>query len=169
MRYKSSCVLLFVFCIFLGVGSVTPTIAGRESNSYLFSVRNAIVKLKNVKLDASRVANALQILKNSTVELINCTISNGESTDGRGIVVNSGASVLIDGCNFTGLHVAVCCYPGSQVCIKNSNMKNCVFGIEVCGCFYFILILANYFLFFLKIKLLLFFLMFRHMKALISK
>lgn len=103
---------------------------GKESNSFLFNVRNAVVTIKDVKLDINKVANALQVLKNSTVELINCTMTNEESYDGRGIVINSGGSVLIDGCNFSGLHVAVSCNSGSKVCLKNSNFQNCSFGIE---------------------------------------
>lgn len=93
-------------------------------------MRNAVVSIKNVKLDSSKVANAIQALKNSTIELINCTISNEESYDGRGIVINAGGSVVIDGCNISGLHVAVSCNSGSKVCIKNSYIQDCSFGIE---------------------------------------
>ncbi|XP_034231190.1 protein nessun dorma [Thrips palmi] len=114
----------------IGIGEEVPTISGQESNSFLFNVRNAVVKIKNVKLDISKVASGLQVLKNSTVELVNCTITNDESCDGRGIVINCGGSVLIDGCKFDGLHVAVSCNSGSKVCIKNSHIRNCVFGIE---------------------------------------
>lgn len=114
----------------IGIGEEVPKISAKESNSFLFNVRNSIVKIKNVMLDTSKVANALQVLKNSTIELINCTIINEESIDGRGIVVNTGGSLLIDSCNFYGLHVAVNCNPGSKVSIKNSCIKNCTFGID---------------------------------------
>lgn len=114
----------------IGCGSRNAEIVAKKSNNFLFSARNASIKFCNLKLDANLVSNALQILKNSNVEMNNCTVTGEVSKGSRGIVVNSGASVLLDGCNFSGLHVAVCCLPGSRVRIRNSCFQNCSFGIE---------------------------------------
>lgn len=114
----------------IGVGTVMPEISGKESHSYLFSVRNASIQLKNLKLNLRDVASALEVVRNSSIELINCCITNQNLLDGRGIIINSGAYAVIDSCKFSGLHVALCCYPGSRVSIKNSSFQNCVYGIE---------------------------------------
>lgn len=125
--------LLCYLMKFLGVGNNIPEVARKESHSYLWIVRNATVKLQNIKLNANNVANALQVFKNTKIVLTNCEIISGGSLDGRGIVVNSGGSVLIDRCTFSGLRVAICCYSGSQVCIQNSKIQKCTIGIEVRG------------------------------------
>lgn len=114
-----------------GVGSEISEVAGKESHSHIFNVRNAVVRLKNLKLDLSKVSSALQVLKNSTVELINCTITNGEAKDGRGIVVKQGGSVFVENCAFSGLHVAICSQSGSRVNIKSSKFVQCAYGVEV--------------------------------------
>ncbi|KAK3910665.1 Protein nessun dorma [Frankliniella fusca] len=123
-------ILEFNLSIIGGVNS-TPEIAAKKSNNFLFNVRNAQIKFSNLKLSANIVANVLQLLKGSSVEMRNCVITDGGSKDGRGIVVNSGASILLDGCKFYGLHVALCCLNGSQVNIRNTSFENCAYGIEV--------------------------------------